>query len=375
MRLRKFQNKHFTSWIIDYKDQYGSRKRRVLKGIHTKRYAQIAFADFVLRYERGLVGLPTDENISLGDALDNRIKDRQLACCSSSWIYNLRLFRKRLTDYYGEVTFFMHLDDTAINQYKYDRLQQGARAETIKKEMAFIGSAGRLALRQGKIGKLPWTKIEMPVDRSGKQTWHYLSLNEIERLLDFLKNGKEVSGMRSNTRMFSCTLKPSFKTYATVVVLLNTGMRRGECFRLTWQDIDEENRVIRVVGTKTAKNGQNARIRYVPMNKALVDLFAGMTKGNPDEPVYGDDINFRRKFKKALKYAGLPNVRVHDLRHTYASHLVMNGTPIYSVAQLLGHSTIEMSSRYSHLDMSHLHHAVSKLQFEQNDSTPETVSK
>lgn len=54
---------------------------------------------------------------------------------------------------------------------------------------------------------------------------------------------------------------------------------------------------------------------------------------------------------KSLKYAGLPNVRVHDLRHAYDSHLVMNGTPIYSVAQLLGHSTIEMISRYSHLDM------------------------
>ncbi len=373
MKLRKRLNSNSVSWYIDYLDQRGNRQRRLLKGIQTEKYAQIAFADFMLRYERGLVGLPTDEKIPLGEVLDNRIKDRQLACCVPEWIENLKGYRKRLIGYFGEDSFFRDLDDTAIAQYKYDRMQQGASVETIRKELNLIGAAGRLALRQGKIGKLPWTKIEMPFDRTGKQTWRYLRLEEVVKLLDFLKNGKHVECPRENNPNYSLDIKPMFRTYATVVVLLNTGMRRGECFRLTWQDIDEENRVIRVVGTKTAKNGQNARIRYVPMNKALVDLFAGMTKGERDEAVFGEDTNFRTKFKKALKYADLPNVRVHDLRHTYASHLVMNGTPIYSVAQLLGHSTIEMSSRYSHLDMSHLHHAVNKLQFESNGTTPESV--
>ena len=71
--------------------------------------------------------------------------------------------------------------------------------------------------------------------------------------------------------------------------------------------------------------------------------------------------DFGTAFKIARKKAGLPDVRVHDLRHTFASHLCMNGVDILTVKELLGHSSVVMTQRYSHLTDHHKADAVARL--------------
>ena len=66
-------------------------------------------------------------------------------------------------------------------------------------------------------------------------------------------------------------------------------------------------------------------------------------------------------FTKALKRAGIDDFRFHDLRHTFASHLVMNGVDLSTVKELMGHKSIEMTMRYSHLSKGHKDHAVEQL--------------
>jgi len=72
---------------------------------------------------------------------------------------------------------------------------------------------------------------------------------------------------------------------------------------------------------------------------------------------------FRKAFSTACRRAGIDNFHIHDLRHTFASWLVMNGTPIFEVSQLLRHASIQMTERYAHLAPDHLHNAVDNLGF------------
>ena len=131
---------------------------------------------------------------------------------------------------------------------------------------------------------------------------------------------------------------------------------------LTWGDVNLNNRMI------TIRNSKNNESRIIPINEAtyktLVSLGQQMdrqyvfahTNGKP----YRD---IKDGFRAAVNRARLSDIRFHDLRHTFASHLVMNGIPILEVQKLLGHKTLSMTMRYSHLSNKNLREAVDKLKF------------
>ena len=78
----------------------------------------------------------------------------------------------------------------------------------------------------------------------------------------------------------------------------------------------------------------------------------------------GDRVkNVRRSFTTACRRAEIEDFHIHDLRHTFASWLVMNGVPLFEVSKLLRHSCIQMTERYAHLGLDHLHNAVANLGF------------
>jgi len=143
-----------------------------------------------------------------------------------------------------------------------------------------------------------------------------------------------------------------------VTVALNTGMRKGEILNLKWNDLDFRNRLIYILQTK------NKKVRKIPMNNIVFRTLLRVRK-NPKSPYvfckkkdgspYRD---IRDGFKNALKRAGIRHLRFHDLRHTFASHLVMAGVDLKSVQELLGHRTFDMTLRYSHLSPDHKRKAV-----------------
>ena len=131
---------------------------------------------------------------------------------------------------------------------------------------------------------------------------------------------------------------------------------------MRWQDVDFERGFATLHTTKRAAKGRRASVRHIPMNDVLRELLE-------EQPQEGARVlqishnNIRRKFEHACALAKIGGCRIHDLRHTFASHLVMAGKDLNTVRELLGHTTLTMTLRYAHLAPEKTKDAVDALPF------------
>jgi site-specific recombinase XerD len=146
-------------------------------------------------------------------------------------------------------------------------------------------------------------------------------------------------------------------------------MRAGEIFPLTWGDIDLNRKIITI---RDPKNTQN---RAAYMTSEVEKMFIGMERKGHDDLVFQDKRHGNRikevshVFRLIIDELGLnkdvtdPRQKVvfHTLRHTFASWLVEGGTDLYIVKELMGHSTLRMTERYSHVGQNALQSAVKNL--------------
>ncbi len=162
-------------------------------------------------------------------------------------------------------------------------------------------------------------------------------LNELSRL-------KTLSDEDINKLIAGTTNK---LTRDLITFLIYTGCRKGEALNLKWDDVDLKVGVIAIKGTKTKYD------RHIPISKPLKELLMGIERKQDVLYVFNKNgaklTDFKRSFKTACKNAGLKDLRIHDLRHVFASKLVMNGTSLYITGELLGHKTPTMTKKYSHL--------------------------
>ena len=132
-----------------------------------------------------------------------------------------------------------------------------------------------------------------------------------------------------------------------ITFLIYTGCRKGEALNLKWDDVDLQNDIIAVKGTKTKYD------RYIPISRPLKELLRQVEKNQDSFYVFERNgaklTDFKHSFHTACRNAGLKDLRIHDLRHVFASKMVMGGTSLYITGELLGHRTTQMTKRYSHL--------------------------
>ena len=150
-----------------------------------------------------------------------------------------------------------------------------------------------------------------------------------------------------------------------VLLAISTGMRRGEIMGLTWDAVDLHRRMITLEHTK---NGER---RAVPLVGAALDMmrdrarirridtnlvFPGRRRREGTQP-----LNIQNAWNAAVSRAGLKDFRFHDLRHTAASYLAMNGATLPEIAAILGHKTLNMVQRYAHLSETHVSGVVERM--------------
>jgi len=171
-------------------------------------------------------------------------------------------------------------------------------------------------------------------------------------------------------RLIGCC-SPHLKPIVTTAV--NTGMRRGEILSLKWEQIDLRHGYISLTDTKSGEG------REVPINDTLGAMFEKMPHSIESIYVFTDRDgkpykDVKKSFSTALRNAEIYDFRFHDLRHTFASQLVMKGVDLTTVKELLGHKSIIMTMRYAHLAPEHKTKAVKVLDEVLKSSTNEQLS-
>ena len=118
---------------------------------------------------------------------------------------------------------------------------------------------------------------------------------------------------------------------------------------LTWADLDLENRTAHLAETK------NGKARYIPLTNAVITQLQKFKYQDKHELIFHSTtskftaFDLKKQWVWSLNKAGIPHCGVHDLRHTAASNLVQAGRSLFEVGTLLGHSSPQMTQRYSHL--------------------------
>jgi integrase len=207
------------------------------------------------------------------------------------------------------------------------------KVATVNRELALLKHAFSMAVK-------PWKKLrESPAQdvkrlKGETRRVRYLMPDEVQILLsncDGLLRG---------------LLKP------LVTVALHTGARKGELQNLQWPQVDFELGIISLLDTK---NGER---RDIPMNETVRTTLKAMERMS--EFVFPnrngkriDDAQVQISFCKALEKSGIEDFHFHDLRHTFASNLVMEGAELNDVRELLGHKKMDMTLRYAHLSPKH----------------------
>lgn len=146
----------------------------------------------------------------------------------------------------------------------------------------------------------------------------------------------------------------SNELYMLVLIAISTGARFGEITKLKWQHIDFENQMFHFFDTK---NGEDRGVPISSIVLAELKSFSKVRNIKSDYVFIRSDgkklIYFKGMFYQAIEKANIQDFKFHDLRHTAASYLAMNGASLLELAEILGHKTLQMVKRYSHLTKKH----------------------
>ena len=217
-----------------------------------------------------------------------------------------------------------------------DKLHKGRAPATVVRYMAALSHCFTIAVNEwGWLESNPVSKVRKPKEPRGRV--RYLDDDERQRLLRVCKQSETP------------------QLYPVVVLALSTGARQSELLNLRWKDVSLKRKMLTFEETK---NGERRSVPLVGFARQLIDelnkvrrldtelVFFSLKK--PSVPVA-----IRKPWGNALKAAEIEDFRFHDLRHSAASYLAMNGASLAEIAEILGHKTLQMVRRYAHLSEAH----------------------
>lgn len=242
---------------------------------------------------------------------------------------------KLLSKQFGN-KFLYEIATEQIEIYKRERLEK-VQEPTINRELACLKHIFTKAIEWNYVSDNPVKKVKL-FNEKNRRRLRYLEWNEIKKLVDVC--GEKIKPM--------------------VIAALHTGMRQGEIIKLKWSDINFNRRFIMIDRTK------NNEKRDIPMSAYLTDMLLELKQKSQSAYVFANSSgkswsrfgSIRKQFDDAMEKAEIEDFHFHDLRHTFASHLIMGGFDLLTVKELLGHKSLEMTLRYAHLSSDHKRLAV-----------------
>ena len=248
-------------------------------------------------------------------------------------------FKTHLFEMFG-IRLLASITRQEIQRYHDELISRRAPA-TANRHLALLKRCFNLAILWGYMDSNPATGIRMHTENN--QSQRFLSIDEAKRLWKVLST--------EQNQIAASAIK----------LMLLTGVRREEALQARWEDIDHERLLWSLPMTKSGRQ------RFVMLSETALSvlnelpnkgganyLFPGSKPGKPLS-------NARKCFQRALKAAGLAHLRIHDLRHTFASLAINNGATLYEVQHLLGHASNTTTQRYAHLASDNLRKASARV--------------
>jgi len=231
---------------------------------------------------------------------------------------------------------------------------EGRKPATANRYMAALSHALTWAVKEkGWIEINPCSNVTKGKESRG--VVRFLSDDELDDSDNVIVEG-ERTRLLNASKASSCPL-----LYPAVLLALSTGMRRNEEMTLTWRQVDlktgriiledtknDERRTVVATGPALNELRNLAKVRRIDCDL----LFPG-TRGTP--------FTLTKPWYAALKAAGIQDFRWHDLRHSFASELAMSGATLAEIAEAMGHKTLAMVKRYSHLTEGHISKVVERM--------------
>lgn len=235
-----------------------------------------------------------------------------------------------------------------LERFKQDRMNAGISNQTIKHNLNLIRGSCDFARKMGyRVGD-----IEFPQVRIIKPPVRFMSGEEEARLLVCLDPAREGPGLSPVAERSEDMQQMLQDAYDLTILLLDTGGRYSELANIEWTRIDMESRIIHLWRSKVA----NGSVLY------MTDRVYEMLLERKGRETHGLHVFQNRKglargystqsIRKAIRRAGLENCHVHTFRHTLATRLLQSGMSLYEVKEILGHSKIETTMIYAHLELS-----------------------
>jgi integrase len=264
-----------------------------------------------------------------------------------------------------------------IERIKAKRLKAGRAPATVRRELALLHGALSRAVEWEMLPAHPMRQVK-GVRGDDNQRVRYLSDDEDRRLSSALAEReakRRTERANANRWRVARGHEPwhewsgdEYTDHLMPLVLLavNTGLRRGELLALQWESVNLDTRLL----TVAASTAKSRRTRHVPLNAEAHDVLTRWHKqhGNPASgPVFpardgeASISHFKGSWEAIVDTAKLEDFHFHDLRHTFASRLVMRGIDLNTVRELLGHADLKMTLRYAHLAPAKLASAVAVL--------------
>jgi integrase len=313
MRVRLYRRERSPYWYVSYQGTEGSVRRYSL-GIRDEKTARLKANEIERQLALGVDPVKeAAKRTPLSDFFERYLEYAKNANTESNYKNKVNRIKAFLR-LFGDVPLET-VTTEQLEKYRNAR-RRTVSAGTVNRDFAVIRHALNVAVQWGYLEKSPADGVKNYRPQPGRV--RFLTDKEYESLLSACDDG-----LRD-----------------VIITAVNTGLRNGELFALDVKDINFGRKLL------TVRKGKTQEARVIPLNGDAVKALRSAIGKRGQGPIF-DSTNFRKRFEKVK--TGIDDFTFHDLRHTFASWLVMNGVDLATVSKLMGHKTIQMTMRYAHL--------------------------